>query len=63
MNINPPAKIRKALYIVTGLVNILMLYLSVKGYVGEAETAAWASLNLFISGLAGYNVSDTTEEK
>lgn len=61
MNINLPARVRKTLYVVTGIVNIAMIYLAATGAVSSNETAAWAALNAFIAGLAGYNVNPDIE--
>lgn len=63
MQLNPPSKVRKAIYVVIGIVNIVVGYLALKGLVGEAETASWALLNTFILGLAGVNVSPDDQEK
>lgn len=55
MQINLPVKLRFALYVVTGVGSLVMIYLSSKGIVGEAELKFWAGFTTFIGGLAAVN--------
>ncbi len=55
MNLNPPRRVRAALYIITALGTPLAAYLKVKGYVGDEELALWAAEVTVVNGLAALN--------
>ena len=57
MTLNPPKKVRAAIYVSNGLLAIVVAYLNAKGIIGVAEVTAWAAYSLFTSSLAGYNVT------
>lgn len=55
MNINPPRRVRAALYILTALGTPLAAYLKVKGYIGDEELALWAAEVTVVNGMAALN--------
>lgn len=57
MDLNPPKKVRAAIYVSNGLLAIIVAYLNAKHIIGAAEVTAWAAYSLFTSTLAGFNVS------
>lgn len=56
MNLNPPAKIRKALYILNIVGAPLVAYAVAKGYIGQLELNLWSGEVSATALLAGYNV-------
>ena len=52
------AKVRRAIYIATAAISILLTYGKAKswGWTGDAELAAWASVVALVNGLAAFNV-------
>lgn len=56
MKLNPPPKVRTALYIFTGVGSLVVTYLCVKELIGVAEVALWTGFTTFIAGMAGFNV-------
>lgn len=57
MQFNPPNKIRAALYIISAVGSVVVTYLSVKHYIGDAEVALWAGLVGVINTMAALNVT------
>lgn len=58
MILNPPPKIRAAVYVFTALATPVMTYLLVKGYIGEAEMALWGAEMTAVFAMAGLNVTE-----
>lgn len=56
MKLNPPPKVRVALYIFTAVGSLAVTYLSVRGVIGVDEVALWTSFTTLIAGMAGFNV-------
>ena len=54
---NPSPQVRKVVYVVTGLVGIVVTYLSAVHKIGPEAVTAFGAVVAFVSGLAGYNVS------
>lgn len=59
MLINIPYKVRAGLYILTGVLSPVVVYLLAKGYIGDLEMALWAGEVTVISALAAFNVDPT----
>lgn len=55
MTLNPPRKVRAALYIFTMFGSLIMTYLAIKNIVGVDEVALWTSFTTLIAGMAGFN--------
>jgi len=58
---NPPAKVRAALYVLSAVGSVVVSYLSVKHYVGDAEVALWSGLVAVIGTMAGLNVGKSAK--
>ena len=58
MKINLSRKVRAGLYVATGIGSAVVIYLAAKSIIGDAEIALWASLSLFASTVAGFNLSE-----
>lgn len=58
-NLNPPASLRKALYIITTLGGPIIAYLQIKNpdLIGNAELALWTALTSAVALMAGLNVT------
>lgn len=56
MQVNLPPKVRLALYVATGLLTPVVVYLQAKGIIGQLEVALWSAEVLFMSALAAFNV-------
>lgn len=57
MNLNPPPKVRAALYILTALGTPVVFYLKAKGIIGDLELNLWGAEITAIGIMAGLNVS------
>ncbi len=57
MNLNPPPKVRVAIYILFGLGNLISVYLLKKNHIGTDEVALYNAIGTFVYGLASINVS------
>jgi hypothetical protein len=57
MTINPPRRVRAALYVFTAVGTPIAAYLKLKGYIGDAELALWAGEVTIVTGLAGINTA------
>ena len=57
MQVITNAKVRKAIYVGTGIGDIVMVYLVATGIAGTNESALWIALSAFIKGLAALNTS------
>lgn len=55
MNLNLPAKVRRALYAFTVLGTPVVAYLQVKGLIGDPEAVLWAAEVTVVSALAALN--------
>lgn len=58
MNINLPHQVRLALYIITGVLSPVMVYLLATEVIGTLEMALWTAEVTFVSGLAAINVKE-----
>ena len=56
MNLNPPEKIRKALYIITGVGGPIVAYLLAKDLIGTVEVTLWSAEVAVVSAMAAFNV-------
>ncbi|GAA1073930.1 hypothetical protein GCM10009648_07330 [Tsukamurella spumae] len=50
------SRIRFAVYVIAGIANLVSIYLVAVGALGAAEAALVNGVNVFICGLAGFNV-------
>lgn len=57
MTLNPPPKVRAALYVLTAVGAPVMAYLLIKGVIGPDEMALWAAEVTVVAGMAGLNVA------
>jgi hypothetical protein len=57
MTLNPPRKVRAALYIFTAVGTPLVAYLKVKGLIGDPELVLWAAEVTVVNGIAALNVT------
>ena len=62
MKVNLPPKVRVAVYVVTGVLQPIAIYLLAKGYIGELEMALFAAETMFAATLAGLNVNPRNQE-
>lgn len=49
------SKVRLAIYVITGIVNLVSVYLVTIGVFGAAEAALVNGISVFVCGLAGVN--------
>ena len=56
------SKVRLAIYILAGVVNLLTIYFATIGTLGAAEVTLVNGLNVFICGLAGFNVPTKSDK-
>jgi len=61
MSLNPPYKVRAALYVLTMIGTPVMAYLLSKGYIGTLEMALWSGEVSVVSALAAFNTSSATD--
>ena len=59
MHLNPPRRVRAALYLITAIGTPVAAYLKVKGYIGDEELALWAAEVTVVNGLAALNTGST----
>lgn len=57
-----PYKVRTAIYITTGLLTPVVIYLLAKGFIGSLEMTLWGAEVTFVMGLAGFNTTPNTIE-
>lgn len=57
MNLNPPSKVRAALYIFTAIATPIVAYLLAKGFIGTLEVTLWSAEVTVVSAMAGFNVT------
>lgn len=57
MKLNPPPKVRAALYVLTAVGSVVVLYLKAKHYIGDDEVAFWGGLVAVVNSMAALNVS------
>lgn len=56
-SVNPPRRVRAALYVLTALGTPIVAYLKVKGVIDDAAVALWSAEVAVTSGLAALNTS------
>lgn len=54
-NISPET--RRLIYIISGITDAVITYLLAKELIGTPEVALWATLSIFVKGMAGLNVN------
>lgn len=57
MNLNPPRRVRAALYVLTAVGTPVVAYLNVKGVLGDPELVLWAAEVTVVNGLAALNTT------
>lgn len=57
MNINPPYKVRIALYIITAVGTPIVAYLLARNVIGELEVALWSAEVTVVNAMAALNVA------
>lgn len=57
MRVNLPTNVRFAIYVITGLGQILLTYLTAKELIGTDEIALWTALSAFVTAMAAVNTS------
>lgn len=55
--INIPPKARFVLYLLSALGSVVVGYLAARGFIGDAELAAWAGVVAIVNGLAAANTN------
>ncbi len=55
MRINPPRRVRAALYVLTAIGTPIAAYLKLKGYIGDPELALWGAEVTVVNTLAALN--------
>ena len=60
---NIPYKVRATIYIVTGILTPIVMYLLARGIIGELEMSLWGAEVTFVMALAGLNTSQNSTEK
>lgn len=55
MPLNPPRRVRAALYILTAVGTPLVAYLNARGIIGDLEVALWSAEVAVTTGLAALN--------
>jgi hypothetical protein len=61
MTVNPPRRVRIALYLITVLGTPLIAYLNAKGILGSLEVTLWSAEVAVVTGLAALNTTSRTE--
>jgi hypothetical protein len=62
MRFNLPYKLRAFIYIATGILTPIVVYLLAKDIIDTLEMTLWAAEVTFVMGLAGLNTSPTDAE-
>lgn len=57
MTLNPPRRVRAALYVLTAVGTPVVVYLQAKGIVGDLELVLWGAEVTVVNGLAALNTS------
>ena len=57
MNLNPPYKVRAALYVLLMLGSPIIAYLQTENLIGASELNLWLGLSTVIAFMAGLNVN------
>lgn len=55
MNLNPPRRVRAALYVLTAVGTPVVVYLQAKGLIGDLELILWSAEVTVVNGLAALN--------
>lgn len=63
MQITIPYKIRAIIYIATGVLTPVMVYLLSLGVIGNLEMILWGAEVTFVMGMAGLNTQPLDREK
>jgi hypothetical protein len=61
VNLNPPRRVRAALYVLTAVGTPVAAYLKFKGLIGDAELALWGAEVTVVNGLAALNTGSIEE--
>jgi len=61
MSLNPPRKVRAAIYIFSVLATPLVIYARSKGYIGDLEVALWSAEQMAVLSLAAVNTNNTVK--
>ena len=61
MPLNPSARLRAAMYVLTALGTPLVAYLNAKGVLGSLEVSFWSAEVAVVTGLAALNTSSRNE--
>lgn len=61
MPLNPPRRVRAALYVLTMVGTPLAAYLKFKGLIGDPELALWGAEVTIVSALAGLNTTPSAD--
>lgn len=57
MSLNPPSKVRAAIYVATAVMTPVVMYLQAKGIIGALEVSLWGAEVTVMSVMAGFNVT------
>ena len=57
MKLNPPRRVRAALYVLTAVGTPIAAYLKFKGWIGDPELALWGAEVTVVNGLAALNTA------
>lgn len=57
MNLNPPRRVRAALYVLTAVGTPVAVYLQAKGIIGDLEFILWGAEVTVVNALAALNTS------
>lgn len=55
MTLNPPRRVRAALYLLTALGTPVVVYLQAKGVIGDLELILWSAEVTVVNGIAALN--------
>lgn len=58
MNLNPPYKVRLALYVIFSIGGFVVAYLTNKGTIGTDEVTLYTTVTGFVFALAGINTKE-----
>jgi hypothetical protein len=59
MNLNPPRRVRAALYVLTAVGTPVAVYLQAKGIIGDLEFILWGAEVTVVNALAALNTTPT----
>lgn len=61
MNLNPPRRVRAALYVLTAIGTPIAAYLKFRGIIGDPELALWGAEVTVVNGLAALNTAPAAD--